>query len=429
MMAPQRTALTLALALLPSLYLGASDFSAIVSTRLDAGGQVETAASAWPGYRHTNRLVLQGDLDLSQDMKLAASAWYQLAHDPASVWTTGDLSQSWDLAELYLSVDLAGSQASASILNLTVGRSMFYDFSTQVLAHKLDGIQLVHYQDGLQTRLGLGTSAGQFNASNGLLQPSADLASADSLFMSPSLILGQIEINKTDFLPGLNLHVSLLGISDVSVKLAWAGLGMDGSLTNWLYWSLSGWIQGGSTLSISMLNRTDLVVAGMGRGSLEFFVKPLANSRFTLGLTGSSGDGDLVSNQAPVRANVSGFNHFFTGISLKGGAYLYNSQHGNSLTAEAAWTAKPLGQNPGEPELSLGLHAYGWFRLVDGRTYGVLKAGTRDIWLGHEYDGSISLKALSDVVVSLKGGVFLPNPAALEQPASWKAGLELALSM
>jgi hypothetical protein len=210
------------------------------------------------------------------------------------------------------------------------------------------------------------------------------------------------------------------------------GLGFDGRLAENLFYKLVLWGEAGSTLSNNgSVYRTDTILAGMGDLSLKFFLKEALNSQFELGVNLSSGDLDFPPNFAvPSEANVADQNTFFSGITGRGGGYIHSMGYGNSLIPRFSYFFKPLSGRRGDAELGITLDYLGFFRIVNGYiAESILVSGTNQAYLGSEFDLKLSLRLVSDLGISLRGGVFLPNAQAITKMSTWKAGLELSLGM
>jgi hypothetical protein len=123
----------------------------------------------------------------------------------------------------------------------------------------------------------------------------------------------------------------------------------------------------------------------------------------------SSGDADYRSYY---EGNTGGTAEMFTGVSNPGLGLVFAPRLGNLMTANLAYSFRPLSGLPGPraQQLQIRLDSYAFLRETGGAiSEGGLRAGSTDRYVGAEADLSVNYRPFSDLGLGVAGGVFLPN--------------------
>jgi len=434
-----------------SAMVSASDVGVVVTEKFsvaDKGADVKNHAQT---YTWATKVLPWLDLDIADFAQASLRGYYQFYYEDTKA-NDKQIEHQYDFDDVNVAFTFPGVLGRESLLSMKLGRSLFYDFSANVLAHKLDGVQLSLKSGDVGLRVGVGYSGLLFRKTNQIQISGIDKieGAGDTVFLAPKRLLGQLEFGYDNLLPGQNIIASVIGQLDLrpdtistgaslangtkygaAVNTAYAGIGIDGKIVSGLYYKVSGYLQFGKTFSKTQAGYVlDDILAGMGSMDITYFRPEFLKSRFAVSANISSGD-DTMNSGASIESNTTGMNTFFTGIAKRSVGYVYSPQFGNSLVFDGSWAFKPVSGRTGDAELGLKLAAVGFMRVLNGviDSDKALLSKTRESYLGTEFDLNVDFRPSSDLTASLKAGVFLPNTIAIDERASWKIGVDVSLGL
>jgi len=436
----------------------ATDFGAVLTEKTTSGDNGPWGDAPPQGTQQV-KLSPWGQIDINENARINFKGYDQFYYDSFAKPDNKKAQNQYDIEDLNLVLEYPGALGNNTLFQIKLGRQFFYDYSTKVLAHELDGFAAVINAQSIHAKLGLGSTALLFKQPSTIQISQRDREDFidDGLFFAPRRLVGQLEIGLPSVLLRQNLTFSVLSQWDlrtdpakagdkvaltskgVAVNTYYFGLGFDGKIATGLYYKVSGYLEYGTTLSPKdrstsgdAIYADDTILAGMGDVSLSWFVPEFLGSRFRLGGNISSGDDGVTNGVASVQADYSGSrNTFFSGISKRGGGFVYIPQFGNSFVTNLGWSVKPTQVKPGNQEFGISVDAYGFMRLLNGAIDSpkALVDGSNESWLGAEIDLSTDFKPVSDVQFTVDTGVFLPNTKAIDEKTSWKLGLSASLAL
>jgi hypothetical protein len=401
-------------------------FTAVGSlAAFDFGGYLDNTtgfADAPPGS--------ESDLALVQDTTLALWARTKLG-----VWTVdGQASYTYtprvpvllDLDRLTLAADVLASEAGATTVGLTLGRTTFRDATGVILNHSLDGLQLQVNQRNGSFRLGLGTTALLIKPSNNILLSrldALDLAEEATYFAPPRLI-ADLEYRLLEVFAGQHLSLGVTVQEDLrpqseltpertdtasptaggQVDTQYVTLGVSGSVMPGLFQRTSYTLNSGRRLEYVPDVRSPTgswylyqpFLAHMIATELSYFLPEVLNSRARL--FGQYSTGDTAWSDTFVALSPSGYSDVFT------------LQPGNSAHIGVSYSLRPLAVI-GLDVLQTELKSVTYFRSTGSGAVSepsVDPASTGG-YAGTDVNLIVTAVPLSDVRIVLKGGVFVPN--------------------
>jgi hypothetical protein len=400
------------------------------------------------------------------------SLWFQAAFDDfllfnaqiGSAFTTYAYGTPPQL--FYVDADLFNLQGTfptpqegLALFRFTLGRAPFSDFTGLVLNHKADGFLFeFQYPDSALTFSAAYTGLVSKGASTITLSKAdiADVSNASVIFAPPRLVemvsfsvfslLGQKVTLSAIFQEDMRdtvLDLASPGTSNIvtagsttfdaakggGVNTQYAGLGMSGTIVSALYYDVYSYLEALQELAFSGGAYKSTTSFGlMAGGSLRYYANNLLFSVFGARIIYVSGD---PASTTTYEGNVGQFSAFAP-ISRPTLSSVFSPQLTNILLAEASYSLKPLSFLGSDIASSVEVRILAdvYFRPTPGAiSEPGIPAGNTDLYLGTESDVSVNFRPLSDVTLSLWGGLFFPGAAFGPSPAmQYKSGLDIALA-
>ena len=326
---------------------------------------------------------------------------------------TADRPYVFDLDLLRFKGLFSAVLGEGTAIELTAGRFEFNDSTRLILDQTLDGIQVNFQFTNFQVRLAGAYSGFIINPSSNVRISADDVSetSDNSVFFGPKRVIAQAFIGSDGFgLEGLAqfdlrgsgaeiINTQYLGI--VGVPHLFGGMYLDYNLTA---------SYGQSTVSSKT---TDILSALAGFG-FRVYAEQLASSRAHLKVNYATGFTPLVL----LLNNLSLDN--FRPITQPTIGLAFSPQLANLLYVDFGYSFHPFAGNPSTTlaniEPQVGARAF--FRdplpLLLGGTAASLQVtdlnpGSNALYLGTEIDAGVAARVLSDLGVSVTGGVFVPS--------------------
>jgi hypothetical protein len=359
-------------------------------------------------------------------------------------------------------LNLAGSYSQsptgAFLLRYAFGRMPFSDFTGLVLNQKADGIMLGVEIPALSARVSAAYTGLVSKGASSIALSRNDVNDVSNplVYFAPPRLIETVGVSILDIL-GQKLTVSgafqqdlrdtLLDLASPATDLIAAGttafdpsrggpvyseyfgLGLDGTIVSTLSYTLYSYLglthdlvytagSYQSSLGVSVL-------AGVG---VSYFMENALFSRIGAKFLFVSGDPGATS---VYESNTQAFS-LFTPISRTSLGYVFSPQLSNIMRAELGYSLKPLSFLSGDlgKSLETSIKADVYLRPTPGAISesGVDSANT-DLYLGTEADLSVNFRPLSDLGLTLWGGVFFPGSAFGAAPSvQYRAGFDISLS-
>jgi hypothetical protein len=424
-----KKALTASLLLLSAAMLFASDFGVTVdgSTSLP---YTPGSSPEWDKQSYKIRTSLWANHAPSRNVSYEFQSSYTYSDDRAFFLELDKIQYTGKF-------NLPGEKSA--VLNLKAGRIPFADFTGKVLAHRGDGINLnLNYS---------GISFSAFAAYTGLLQvPSnsilmtesdTDDSLIDENFLFTPLANPRIILGLTEAVAGIggghNLAVSLLYQQDLrrpedtlrnTMDTFYTGIGISGPFlgsANVLYnafgYGNAGWYG---------YNR---IFAYMTGGSLNLLMPRLLSSRLSMEVLYSSGDKDHFSFY---EGNSVSYSTAFVPITASPAGMVFTAQQTNLAYLSGIFSIKPFSSTDLDSLKNTLLQVKGisFVRSTPGPiSSGGIRVDTFGLYLGSEVDLSILIRLVSDLGLSLSGGVFIPSDNMEVIDRQTKANVAFSLSI
>jgi len=332
----------------------------------------------------------------------------------ASYRYTADRPYIFDLDLLRFKGLFSAALGEGTAIEVTAGRFEFNDSTRLILDQTLDGIQVNFQFTNFQVRLAGAYSGFIINPSSNVRISADDVSETNdnSVFFGPKRVIAQAFIGSDGFgLEGLAqfdlrgsgaaelINTQYLGI--VGVPHLFSGLYLDYNLTA---------SYGQSTVSS---NTTDILSALAGFG-FRWYAEQLASSRAHLKVNYATGFTPLVL----LLNNLSLDN--FRPITQPTIGLAFSPPLANLLYVDVGYSLHPFANNPSttlaniEPMVGARVFFRDPLPLYLGGTAASLQVtdlnpGSNALYLGTEIDAGVAARVLSDLGVSVTGGVFVPS--------------------
>lgn len=383
-------------------------------------------------FTYTVKASLWGNCTIGENLTAEFQGGYTLEDDRLFLL-------EMDQLQLNGNFDVAGG--SAGILSFKAGRHAFSDFSGKVFSHIGDGISLEWGLSSVSVSL-FGAYTGFIQApASTIIMNSTDLAAQDFerdtmwgpmgspravegvTFVFPELFVHQTVILSGVFQQDLRADKNFVA-GDDRINTIYAGLGIMGpiSVVPSLYYSLYGY---GNTGRYG----DNTIWAFLAGGGINYFMPNFFSSRIAFEGMYSSGDADQSSFY---EGNTNGNALAFTPITPSEAGIVFTAQQTNLFYISGSYSMKPFAESDilSLRNILLLVKATGFFRSTPGAiSTGGTNADATDLYLGTEFDLSIMSRLLSDVGLSLNGGVFLPSAVMKSQTPQMEISTVLSLSI
>jgi hypothetical protein len=205
----------------------------------------------------------------------------------------------------------------------------------------------------------------------------------------------------------------------------YGGLGLSGTLLPALYWRSFGVFGTGWTLyHTGSFYEFALILSYAAGGALRMAVENPLPIRFELGGVFASGDGD---HDSFLEGNTAGHSLAFVPISQAASGLIFSPALTNIAIAEATLAVQPV-----RDRMSVEVTGFGFARpTVAPISEAGLDPDSSSRYLGTEIDGRLDFVLFSDVSLAIRGGVFIPWPAAFStaaQAPEYRALAELTVT-
>jgi len=328
------------------------------------------------------------------------------------------LTHLWDLDAAYYRLSLKDAG-----LTVHLGRKSFALGSGLVLAGTGDGLDLQWVSPGLTvSALGL---------YSGLLRPdySSWTKSAWDVDNGPRRAMAGGSAATTFGNHGLTLlglYQYDLGTDSAALYQSWyAGAQARGVLLTGEY-QLEAWYQGGTS---PLGSGTATISAFAGRAGYTMFFRAPMSPSASVQYAVASGDADRTT-VADAAGNATGQDNGFQGFGSISAGGVLRPDFGNIQIFQAGITLNPLESGPAWLKKTNAGLKYFYYMKYD--INGVINDGEADLPsldVGHGVDASLRWGPLSDLNVTVSGGMFIPGAAyAASEPLQYSASVGLSVS-
>ncbi|MDC7125179.1 MAG: hypothetical protein PQJ46_06420 [Spirochaetales bacterium] len=351
-----------------------------------------------------------------------------------------------ELDQLQLGGSFVMAGGSGGFMAFKAGRLSFSEFSGKVFAHTGDGLS-IEWGLPLMTISAFGTYTGLLQApSSTIIMNNTDLDASNNStdtdservfwgpLASPRVIEGvtitfpEIIAQQTIIISGvfqqdLRQDEDLVS-GDYTLDTIYAGFGLVGPIPiiQSLFYSLysygsTGWYD------------TNVILAGIAGGSINYFIPTFLASRIVIEGLISSGDSDQSDFY---EGNTSGFSTAFVPITTAPAGVIFTAQQTNLFYFSGTYSMKPFAnsKNLMLNNILIALKGTGFFRTTTGAiSTGGVSSSSSSRYLGTEINLNIISRLLSDVGLSMSGGIFLPSAAMDSTTPVLQASMSLSLSI
>ncbi len=413
----------------------APGFAADFGLSIDGSGSVEANlgdSEADPATDITAKATAWGNTAIGSAMNLEVAASYKYnTSRPVLI----------EIDQLQLG---GTSQLGGGFLNYRAGRIQTAEFSGKVFSHTGDGLAadmglaavtvsaFAVYAGLLQSPANsiVMTLSDSVDQSTGIADPAPAIGPLGSsrlieglslsfpeLFLEQTLIVSgvfQQDLRSTDRLTdgGGRLHSN------------YAGLGLSGPLAcdSRLFYQIYGYGIFGSV-------GDDSIIGGMGGGSLNFLMPQFLGSSMSLEVLYSSGDAD---SESFYEGNTDGSATQFMPITASPAAVVFTPQQSNLVTVSGSWSLRPMAgsSSQGLRNIMLLLKPVAFFRSTTGPISAAgVDSEAASYYLGTEIDLMIMARPLSDLGLSLGGGLFIPSDQMTDSSVLGKISASVSLTL
>ncbi len=408
---------------------------------------VVTAGSAfafdWGGYVDNTTGIAKPPLGVDSSVQLIQSTtvalWAQQKLGGWNLDTQGSYTFTpntpllFDLDRLTLGTDVIATEAGATTVGVTVGRTNFTDATGFVLNHTLDGIKLQVNRQRSSFRTSIGTTALLQKPTNSIVLgtlDALDLSDDEKLFAPPRIIANfeyrvleifaaqhasfaatvQEDLRPADELTGVGTEVAD-PVAGGHVDTQYVSLGLSGPLAPGLFHRTYATLNTGRRLEYvsdtssgtGSSYQYESLLAMMAGAELTWFLPEVLNSRarfFGMYSTGASETSET-------------FNRF---VPLSPGSYsdVFTLQPGNSAHLGLSYSMRPLAAL-GSDVLQTELRSVSYFRSAGsgGVSESAVNAASDGSYVGTDVNLVLTVVPFSDLRLVLKSGIFAPNSAVM----------------
>ena len=403
-----------------SLLFTGSILAGVYGQDFDWGGKVENVSqyASMEGETLTqgDKITLWGKYLVSDNTTLFADAGYLYRYE------NEETLFSPDFTALYLS----GKGTRLLGGDYTLGRFQMKDSHGTIVNSVADGFRFTLSQAPFRFSFTAGYTGLVFiDNSNILMTPSDDYEKQDEDgLLAPPRLIQTINLKYSGLSSGVVLTFSFIGQEDLRQKSfiedytpgtgtfhsQYALAGAEGRIGSELFFSVQGGMQVGQ-YSIPEPSESYTVIAGLGKGLLEYYPALPMKPRASLEMVYTSGD------SWDDRADYMGYSlgdsdklYRFSPVSNSSKGFVYTLKTGNLMYSDFRFSAKPL------KNLQVELASITFFRAVDGPVSDgtIVEDSGESLYLGEEIDLILNWRPLSDLGMSLSNGVFLPNGGIFE---------------
>ncbi|MEW5816898.1 MAG: hypothetical protein AB1798_16065 [Spirochaetota bacterium] len=419
-------------------------FFSIAAYPFDIGGTLDNSTSfVTPKLPSATRPVSQSD-------KL--SLWINEAGKHLRFDLQG--SYTFSLERYYLfdldTLDFAGQfllrKNSWPSFSFDLGRLYFSDFTANILANKIDGVQLALGMPFLNVKAAFGYAGSFQKPTSSIIMSKSDVADRlnEAELWAAKRLVGLLELKFPDLFLRQDLMFSFIFQQDLRPDAnltagggryysQYEGAGISGTIVPLLYWDSFFYLETGKTYN-STTGGYDSIIAFLTGGGLRFYMDKVLYSKIGLKFVYSSGDGDYRSF---FEGNTDKSAHAFLPIARPAAALIFTPQLSNIFYGEVSYSIKPFSfaQAAWLKNFQILLKGLPFFKSSAGP---ISEPGTNtsaSTWyLGTEADLIINFRPVSDIGLGVSGGYFFANNGtdgaflADQQPQQFMIRGELSLS-
>jgi hypothetical protein len=407
-------------------------------------------------------LILDNSTTLNLDE--GDTDWDQVGR--AKIWFLEDTSETWsfsfegsyvyaddrpylfDVDELNFAFSTPGALGPDSLLSVSLGRYLFSDVSGWVFGQTADGLSVGLAIPVVSVTLSGAYTGLQLKPKSGIIMSRLDTIedADDDIILAPPRLVGLLDVTFPELFARQDLSLAVIlqqdlreavGRDDDLIEKGTPAPAAGGGLFNSQYWGLavSGpivagvyhdlffYLQTGESLSeISGEYSYEPVLAYLGGAGLRYYRPDLRNLRIALDMLYASGDDDVATLP---EGNTGGNAETFTPISKRKPALVFVPRMQNLVYVQLSPSFKPLEFLQAELRVTMFL------RPTDGAIdESGLDPASDDPYLGTEVDLILNARPVSDLGITLSGGLFLPSTgqAFTEDYGDYKGLLRFELS-
>ena len=348
----------------------------------------------------------------------------------------------FDVDYLELSGTIPRFFGETSLVNFSVGRFFFSDFSGAVFSHTMDGIFADVTWPFLSVSTAVGFTGLVLKPVSGISLSRTDiLDKADSArYLGAPRLIESVEAVFPELLLRQTLTVALLfqqdlrpadrvamagGVDELPdsgghVHTQYYGLGISGPILPFLYYDASAYLQTGSSLVYAADTESATgfsyqrvnAFAFFGELGVQAYFSQLLSSQIDMTFRTGTGDGDFSTY---MEGNTEGDANVFTPVTNPSSGYIFSPQLGNMTSIQMSYGIKPLEwiDSVFTENLQIVLAGGLLFRTVVGpiSVPGINPASTSR-FLGAEIDLTFNYRPFSDLGAAIGMGLFIPNNSA-----------------
>lgn len=398
--------------------------SAIFGFNYDYGATIDS----YTGYNFTDssylfgfeKLSIYGSAQVNNNISLAIDGFYKFQFSTSS---NNEIKHILDFS-------LLSGSFIINNMKLDVGRNLMSDYSSRILNHKLDGavFSLPLGPGDLIAKVGYSGLVNQNEVS--ILQTSSDEENIPRIIEGADYIIDQ---NTGTLWFSIYSLQDILNIdSNLSVYI---GGGYTGIIGTDVFYTLQGNFQTGLFPYFNDKSEVNgaVIAAGIGDINVVWFIRGESSIvkrmtpfvSFDFGI--SSGDSNLISADLAVADQPDEINNgvtIYTPISTGGPGSIYSINYQNLTYFKVKGSITPL------DKLQTEIGTVLYFRTVEGPTSdNTLNNEEKGNYLGVEFNMGVNYRPLSDLGISLNGGLFIPDGTINESNVSGMLGLYASLTL
>lgn len=397
----------------------------------DWGGKLENVTSLGTAdniyLTQSNKLALWFKLYLNDDIYLSAEGsdlfYFYSDKEIAGQLTSSDIEPSIPNLDELAIIGNIGIGGALKSLSFSLGRFTFKDSSGHILNQALDGFDLSFRFAPLALRLRGGYNGLNFAKSSSMVLSIDDINQLEdsSQWLSSPRLAGAFNLIFPD-IAGQELDIYALGQLDMRpfvksnaeevVNTIHGGLKLKGGGASFFY--DGDFCVNLGTAPFNINGETENVNVLAFLGALKLTLQ--ATDYFRMGAEGFFSSGDSGNNRtshnigSAAEDGIKPYSNQFISLSSSSYGKVFLPQAGNLLFAGMNFQLRPFPASPKLPAkgLAIGLQGLAFFRPWIGPVSAAGASESNGRYLGTEVSGDIQWRPLSDLGLSLSGGVFIP---------------------
>jgi hypothetical protein len=376
----------------------------------------------------TSTMLSSGVVDTSAESVYRAAAWGELFQNLAkggsldltaqgSYRYTAERPYIFDLDLLRFTGLFSAALGEGTAVELKAGRFNFSDATKLILDQTMDGLQISLLFSGFQVRFAGAYSGFVLNPSSNVRISADDWLEVNdnSVFFGPKRLVAQAMVGSDSFALQALAQFDMRGDSGTEiVNTQYLGIVGTPRLSPNFYMDYNFTASyGQSTIG----NKTTNLISALGGFGFRFYAENLAASQAHARVTYATGF-------TPIVLLLNNFSlEDFRPITQPTIGLAFSPRLANLLYVDVGYSFRPFFKNPSSSLSNIEplVGALVFFRdpvplLVSGTPADILvndlNPSSNALYLGTEIDAGVMARIFSDLGLSVKGGVFVPNSSA-----------------